>query len=59
MKPFILLVLLILSISLSSQAQTYYIVRHAEKATNDSASMTSTDPPLSADGKKRTTDLKK
>jgi phosphohistidine phosphatase SixA len=59
MKPLILLTLFFLSISLTSYSQTYYIVRHAEKATNDSASMTSTDPPLTAEGKKRATDLKK
>jgi phosphohistidine phosphatase SixA len=59
MKLAILSFFLILSLSLTSYSQTYYIVRHAEKASGDSASMTSTDPPLSADGKKRATDLKK
>jgi phosphohistidine phosphatase SixA len=49
---------LFLSFSLTSTAQTYYIVRHAEKAINDSATMTSTDPPLSAEGSKRATDLR-
>lgn len=59
MKLAILTFFLILSFSLTSYCQTYYIVRHAEKASGDSASMTSTDPPLSAEGKKRATDLKK
>ena len=59
MKLAILLVFSCLSFSLTSLAQTYYIVRHAEKASGDSASMTSTDPPLSSAGKKRATDLKK
>ena len=58
MKRSIGLVLLCLAISLTSYTQTYYIVRHAEKATNDSASMTSSNPPLSADGKKRAKALK-
>ena len=58
MKHFIGLGLLLLSIPLTSGAQTYYIVRHAEKAINDSASMTSTDPPLSAEGKKRANALR-
>ena len=50
---------LIISISLTSYSQTYYIVRHAEKASGDSASMTSTDPPLSKEGIARANDLKK
>jgi broad specificity phosphatase PhoE len=58
MKLIIPIFFLCLSFSLTSTAQTYYIVRHAEKAVNDSATMTSTDPPLSADGTKRATDLK-
>ena len=59
MKRLFGLAILFLSISLTSYTQTYYIVRHAEKATNDSASMNSTDPPLTAEGKKRATDLRK
>ncbi len=59
MKFAILFFFLIASVSLTSYSQTYYIVRHAEKASGDSASMTSTDPPLSIEGTKRATDLKK
>jgi phosphohistidine phosphatase SixA len=58
MKRIILLFLLILSYSLTSYAQTYYIVRHAEKAVTDSASMMNSDPSLSPEGKKRATALK-
>ena len=59
MKLMIFLLLIFLSLSLTSLSQTYYIVRHAEKVINDSASMTSTDPPLSADGKARAKALEK
>ena len=59
MKFAILAFFLIVSLTLTSYSQTYYVVRHAEKAAGDSASMTSTDPPLSAEGMKRATDLKK
>ena len=53
MKRLVPIFLLILSYSLTSYGQTYYIVRHAEKSTNDSASMMSSDPPLSSAGKER------
>ena len=58
MKHLTILFFLILSISLTSDGQTYYIVRHAEKVVTDSASMMNSDPPLSAEGKKRATALR-
>ena len=59
MKLVILVFFLILSFSLTLRAQTYYIVRHAEKAVNDSSSMMNNDPPLSAEGRSRAEALKK
>lgn len=51
-----LLPILLLSVSCS---RTYYIVRHAEKASADSnGSMMSNDPPLSEKGKERAQALK-
>jgi broad specificity phosphatase PhoE len=58
MKRISILFFLILSIILTSNAQTYYIVRHAEKTVTDSASMMNSDPPLSSEGKKRATELR-
>jgi phosphohistidine phosphatase SixA len=58
MKHGILLFFLILPYSLTLYAQTYYIVRHAEKSNNDSASMMSSNPPLSSAGKERAKALK-
>ena len=50
----------VLSIVLFSCGNTYYIVRHAEKATgiDPSTMMTSTDPPLSFEGQERALKLK-
>ena len=53
MKCILILFFLILSHSITSYGQTYYIVRHAEKRTIDSSSMTNSDPPLSPDGTQR------
>ena len=58
MKQFFGLFLLCVATSLTCYAQTYYIVRHAEKAATDSVSMTNSDPPLSTAGNKRAKDLK-
>jgi phosphohistidine phosphatase SixA len=58
MKLLIGLFFLSVSLSLTSYGQTYYIVRHAEKAATDSASMMNSDPPLSAEGQKRARDLR-
>jgi phosphohistidine phosphatase SixA len=56
MKYFIL----VFSIVLFSCGNTYYIVRHAEKATgiDPGTMMTATDPPLSIEGEKRALKLK-
>lgn len=58
MKSLPIVFFLIVSIVLTSHAQTYYIVRHAEKMATDSASMMNSDPPLSDAGKDRATTLK-
>lgn len=52
--------ILVLSVVLFSCGNTYYIVRHAEKATGiDPATMkTATDPPLSMEGQERALKLK-
>jgi phosphohistidine phosphatase SixA len=53
------LLLLGLFISLTACSQTYYIVRHAEKATVEgNPNMTATDPPLTEKGKARAEALK-
>ena len=58
MKSLSILFFLIVSIVLTSHAQTYYVVRHAEKMAIDSASMMNSDPPLSNTGKDRAKALK-
>ena len=52
--------ILVLSVVLFSCGNTYYIVRHAEKATgiDPSTMKTSTDPPLSIEGQERALKLK-
>ncbi len=51
--------LIALALSITSCAQTYYIVRHAEKATaTDNQTMMANDPPLSPGGEERANALK-
>ncbi|MGB8195052.1 MAG: phosphoglycerate mutase family protein [Chitinophagaceae bacterium] len=53
------LVVMVLFISLTASSQTYYIVRHAEKAVaNGNPNMNATDPPLTDGGKARAEALK-
>jgi broad specificity phosphatase PhoE len=52
--------ILVLSVALFSCGNTYYIVRHAEKAKgiDPATMMTATDPPLTFEGQERALKLK-